>query len=519
VSRVGLAVVTLTGFVALSYEILWYRACSFASGGSPVTFGVLLFAYLLGIAWGARRAGRTCDAKDGAGDHGSLMRLARYLILANLCGFLVAPLLGVVCTIAPWPVAMVLVGVAAGLLGAVLPLISHFAIPADDRAGARLSYLYLGNIVGSASGSLVTGFVLMDHLPFAWISASLAGIGLLLSSALAMSAGSRLLGFGMASTAAVAALLCFVTAPILHAGMYERLQLKGDYDGQRFVHVVENRHGVIAVTEENLVIGGGVFDGVISTDIVDESRNWIARPYSLAAFHPEPKDALLIGLSAGPWAQVVAHLPGVERLTCVEINPGYCEIIERYPSMRSLLSNPRVEIEIDDGRRWINRHQDRKFDLIVQNTTWYWRGHSTHILSREYLDLCRRSLRPGGIMIINATGSRDVEKTCLEVFPYALRLYNAMVVSTAPLHFDRDRFRRALTTMRIDGVPVLDLSRPAHAARLEELLALGEGTTDLDRDRAIVYRPALEKHLEGWGVITDDNMLGEWRAVRWWPDK
>ncbi|MAG56950.1 MAG: hypothetical protein CMJ83_11705 [Planctomycetes bacterium] len=516
---IALFVVTLTGFVALSYEILWYRACSFASGGSPVTFGVLLFAYLIGIAWGARRAGRRCRDEDASGDSRQLLRLAVYIALANLCSFLVAPLLGVVCTFAPWPLAMVLVGISAGLLGAVLPLVSHFAIPADDRAGARLSYLYLGNIVGSAAGSLLTGFVLMDGLGFAGISSLLLAVGMLLAAALAVASSSDVRRFAVAGSIVAVAAIGIVLRDPVHVGLYERLKFKSSYDGQRFVHVVENRHGVIAVTDDGLVVGGGVFDGVVSLDLMDESRNWIARPYVLPAFHAAPKEVLLIGLSAGPWAQVVVNLPGVERLTCIEINPGYLEIIKRHDVVSSLLTNPKVKIEVDDGRRWINRHPERKFDLIVQNTTWYWRGHSTHILSREYLEMCKSRMNPNGVMILNATGSPDVQKTCLDVFDHGLRLYNTMVVGPDPLSFDGDRLRQALTTMRIDGRRVLDPSIPAHQTRLEELVALGAGTTDLDRDRAIVYRDVLDPYLRGWKVITDDNMQGEWRALRWWPDK
>jgi len=40
----------LGGFIALSYELLWFRAYSFFSRGAPGTFGLLLGGYLLGIA-------------------------------------------------------------------------------------------------------------------------------------------------------------------------------------------------------------------------------------------------------------------------------------------------------------------------------------------------------------------------------------------------------------------------------------------------------------------------------------
>ena len=77
----------------------------------------------------------------------------------------------------------------------------------------------------------------------------------------------------------------------------------------------------------------------------------------------------------------------------------------------SLLDNPKVEIVIDDGRRWLNRHPERKFDAIIQNTTWYYRPNVTNLLSREYLALVAAHLREGGVIMYNTTGSLRVQRT------------------------------------------------------------------------------------------------------------
>jgi spermidine synthase len=47
---VACALVGLSGFIALSYEIFWFRVFAFASGGAAPAFSLLLGAYLLGIA-------------------------------------------------------------------------------------------------------------------------------------------------------------------------------------------------------------------------------------------------------------------------------------------------------------------------------------------------------------------------------------------------------------------------------------------------------------------------------------
>ncbi len=57
--------------------------------------------------------------------------------------------------------------------------------------------------------------------------------------------------------------------------------------------------------------------------------------YVVGALHPAPREVLMVGLASGSWAQVVAHLPGVERFTIIEINPGYVDDVSKHPETRS----------------------------------------------------------------------------------------------------------------------------------------------------------------------------------------
>ena len=69
----------------------------------------------------------------------------------------------------------------------------------------------------------------------------------------------------------------------------------------------------------------------------------------MSAFHPAPRRVLMIGLSGGAWAEVVANHPQLEELVVVEINPGYLKLIPRYRVVAGLLANPRVKIVITTG--------------------------------------------------------------------------------------------------------------------------------------------------------------------------
>ena len=68
------------------------------------------------------------------------------------------------------------------------------------------------------------------------------------------------------------------------------------------------------------------------------------------------------------------------------------EIAADLPEVASVLSNPKVSIVTDDGRRWLRLHPDRKFDAIVSNTTWHFRANVTNLLSAEFLDLIGQHL-------------------------------------------------------------------------------------------------------------------------------
>lgn len=508
--------VALTGFVALSYEIIWYRAYAFASGNHPTGFGLLLGFYLTGIAIGSLASRAYCRSGDQVGNPRQIKSLAVYLLVANTISFLVVPCLAWTVTFTWWFVSFVLVWLAAAMLGATLPLISHFAVQPDHKAGAGLSYLYLANIVGSSAGSFLTGFVLFDLWSLGGVALFQLCVGVLVAAGMYVYAG----GFSRASFLRAVSTSCVligglsVSMPTLYGNIYEKMQFGRDYDhSPRFTQIVENRHGVITVTEDGQVYGGGAYDGRITADLVDD-QNWIVRAYAISAFHPNPRHVLMIGMATGAWAQVIAHMPGVEKLTVIEINPGYLDIIAQYPEVRSVLTNPKVEIVIDDGRRWLQRNPHLQFDVIVQNTTWHWRAHATNILSKEYLELTKSRLGPGGLLMYNTTWSDDAQRTAVEVFPFAVRLFNCVVASSTPVVWDGDRLRAALTAWEIDGRPVLDLSIAAHRTRLDQILKVHDTLAQTPKKEGLESAESLLVRTKDATVITDDNMASEWAFLR-----
>jgi spermidine synthase len=494
----------LSGFVALSYELLWYRAFSYASGGTADAFGLMLGAYLAGLALGSWAAGRACATSDPTRRHALLRTLGWLTLAGNVAGFLLVPAVAWLITKGhSWRALTSLVGVASLGLGTVFPFVTHLWIDPAGRVGRGVSLLYLFNILGSTAGSLLTGFVFMDHASFGTIAVGIGALGAATAGIVfaAAPAGGRSRAAGLAAAAA-AILLLPAAGDRLFDRTYERLHFKTAFTkDSRFAHVVETKSGVITVTPEGRIFGGGIYDGAFNTSLRDE-LNVIIRAYALAELHPAPKDVLMIGLSSGSWATVVANHPGVERLTIVEINPGYLQLLPKYPAVAGLLSNPKVRIEIDDGRRWLVRNRDRRFDAIVSNTTFHWRSNGTNLLSREYLELIRSRLKPGGVYYFNTTGSRRVQVTAANAFPHALRIMAFLALSESPIRMNLDRLREALWTYPWEGRTALDRSNPADVALMDKLIASLAAQRE-PRESILAQTPAPAE-------ITDDNMGTEW---------
>jgi spermidine synthase len=291
-------------------------------------------------------------------------------------------------------------------------------------------------------------------------------------------------------------------------GVYERLTLKQQYTaGEHFAHVVETRSGMVAVANNGTIYGGGIYDGVVNTDLRHDELNGIHRAYMIGAVHPSARRVLFIGLGSGAWANVLADHPDVESLTVLEINPAYVTMLGFYPNVAALTKKPNVHIEIDDGRRWLSHHPEARFDLIISSTTFNWRSNATSLLSTEFLDLVRQRLNPGGVLLINSTGSGRVQLTVARAFPYVWRISGLMAASESPIALDFARARAQMANYRVDGRLALNMSAPEDRVILDDVLRAA--TSDVEPRASVLSRLG---HLT---PITEDNMGTEWFLSRY----
>ncbi|MGA8617870.1 MAG: fused MFS/spermidine synthase [Candidatus Sulfotelmatobacter sp.] len=512
----ALGCAAFSGFAALSYEILWYRVLAFGLGDTAAGFALLLGAYLFGLAIGSRFIERSSHSRKG---ETAASTLSAVMFVSSIAAFAVSPLSAwAVKFTSPdhigssWPGSVILlpVCISASFFGATFPLLAHVSVNPTGRAGASLSYLYAANIIGSTLGTLLVGYVLMDYLSVYQISILLLVGGVIFAAAVfKISARPQVRLKPAFALAGIATTLLIVLAGPLFSTLYDRLLFKNKYPALHFHEVIETRSGTIGVTPDGTVFGGGVYDGRFNVDLLHDV-NMIVRPYALSAFQRAPHRVLMIGLGSGSWAQVLANHPQVENVTVVEINPGYLKLISEQPTVATILRNPKVHIVIDDARRWLSRNPQTKYDAILMNTSFYWRNHSSNLLSVEFLQIARKHLEPSGVLFYNATGSDDVLATASTVYPYVLRFLNCVAVSDSPLIFDRDRWRAVLLSYVIDGKHVVDASDPKQLHKLDDIVGIPQDPTGRSSN-SFENNDQLRSRLQNRLIITDDNMGSEWR--------
>jgi spermidine synthase len=124
-----------------------------------------------------------------------------------------------------------------------------------------------------------------------------------------------------------------------------------------------------------------------------------------------------------PFDEVVAALGRTgERelgLQVVELDPDVVDVARRYFHLPAS-----VPVDVEDGRRWLERH-DRRFDVIAIDA-YYSDAVPFHMTTKEFLELVRSRLNPGGVVVANVIGAlrgpgsnflRSVYRTYRSVFP------------------------------------------------------------------------------------------------------
>jgi spermidine synthase len=118
-----------------------------------------------------------------------------------------------------------------------------------------------------------------------------------------------------------------------------------------------------------------------------------------ALLHPKPRSVLVVGFGAGVTAGSFVLHPEVRRIVICEMERMIPPVATRYfaKENNNVLNDPRVEMVYDDARHYVLTTRE-KFDVITSDPIHPWVKGSATLYSKEYFDLVKQHLNPGGIV-------------------------------------------------------------------------------------------------------------------------
>ena len=487
------AVYALTGAVALGLEVVFFRLIDTVMRSNSYSFAHVLTLYLLlfagGAALGARFVGRTrrperwflwlqCGA--GAAALTGVLLLVVPLRLPEFMGIrpfletyfggdglasgfeslstpgntkrllfanLIAPLL--------------VMGGPVLLLGASFPFIQAVVARRVDTLGRRTGTLLFSNIAGNVAGTLLVGFVLLDRLGTSTTLRLLSGLLLLPGlAAAAMSRGRRRAGLALVAVAVVGTQIWVFPSNRVLYGFLQTADLDAGFE------VFEERSCV------NTLVRRGDLDVLSINGASQNAYPWddfhVLIGLAPALLHPGPERAMALGLGMGGTTYGIAQDRRIDRVDTVEICGGQLDTLRsmtgRSPEIAAMLADPRVDLQVGDGRKYLLR-AGRDLDLVTVDTLRPTSGYSGNLYSTEFYELVKSRLREKGLFAQWKPTERTLHGI-RRVFPHVMVLSGAqsyggsefVVAGTQPIEFDRITVRARLAAITGSGAFSPELS-------------------------------------------------------------
>jgi spermidine synthase len=438
--------VAFSGFAALGAEVVWTRLLSLLLGASVYTFSIILAVFLLGLGIGSAAGSAIAKRRvDSRGAFGACQMLAAaavawsaYMLIQQLPYWPIGtPLTG-----NPWSSFQVdlfrsawAILPAACFWGASFPLALASIAERDHDAGRLAGNVYTANTAGAIAGALTFGFAFAQlgaqraQQALLGVSAA-AGLFIFLTNGGAFRRKARAWA-ALVSASGVLVLLSWTIAPVpsdlIGYGRFTARTLStrdpvtGATFKPNFLYTAEGLNASVAVSQtsagqRNFHVSGKI---EASTEPRDMRLQRMLGHLS-ALSHPRPRSVLVVGFGAGITAGTFVTYPDIERIVICEIEPLIPSIVAKYFAAQNghVAEDSRVEIVYDDARHFLLTTHE-KFDVITSDPIHPWVKGAATLYSREYLELARAHLNPGGVIsqwVPLYQSSVEVVKSALATF-------------------------------------------------------------------------------------------------------
>ena len=444
------AAVALAVFVAgaavLAVEIAASRVLAPFFGNSLYVWGALIGVVLTALAIGYWAGGALADRAPR-------LTLLLGAIAIGACAVLAVPILDdrILEAVVSWnpgpranPVVatIALFGLPSVVLAMVTPIAVRLSVEAVARVGATAGRLFAISTAGSIVGTFATAFWLIPEFGTDQLLGFVAA-ALFLAATLVAAAQWR----AVTAVAGLAATVAAVIAAFALAPATSGIVLSAE-SVQNWSPLYRSRGGVA----EQAPTSAEGYDLVYRKDtayhrlaVMDDldtrylrfsssfqSGMWLKDPFATRftytdyfdlglAYNPSTRKVLFIGLGGGSAPKRMWRDFPRLRIQVAELDPEVVKVAYRY--FRLPRSN-RLSVTVQDGRRFL-ASDDRKWDLIALDA-YYADSVPFHLTTREFLELVRDRLNPGGVVVVNAIGAvrgssskllRAFYRTYRSVFP------------------------------------------------------------------------------------------------------
>lgn len=172
------------------------------------------------------------------------------------------------------------------------------------------------------------------------------------------------------------------------------------FDVDRVLFEVGTGHQHLVIFENGQFGRVMALDGVIQTTERDEFfyHEMLAHVPILA--HGNVRRVLIVGGGDGGMLREVLRHPGIAHVTQVEIDAAVIEMSKQYLPGHSAgaYDDPRVNIVIDDGLRYVGASDDEPFDVVISDSTDPI-GPGEALYTPAFYAGCKRMLAPGGVLV------------------------------------------------------------------------------------------------------------------------
>jgi spermidine synthase len=488
-------VVFAAGAGTLSTEIAASRLLAPYFGNSTVVWANIIGLILVYLSLGYWLGGKLADRAPRPAVLGAIVLVAAAFIAAT--PFAARPILdaalrgfdsiSVGAVVGSFVAALALFAVPVTLLGAVSPFAIRLALTDVERSGTTAGSLYALSTVGSIIGTFVSALVAIQAFG---TQRTMIGTAALLAGCSVLLIGRR------AVPAAIGALALLLVPPgAIKASSGLLFERESPY---QYVSVVQWDDGtrVLQLNE------GVAYHSMWRRGFVLTGQYWDLFAMLPPLLDHSARDMLVIGNAGGTIARMYGLFYPRVAIDGVEIDPAVTEAGRRF---LGLDDNPRLHVYTADGRPFLERTHNR-YDLIVVDA--YRQPYVPfYLATREFFELARRHLRPGGILALNVAKvpgddrlTRAVDTTLLAAFPQVWR-WPALRFNDLVMALDRPVPRSILVRRAANVRGRLRLLLPTFRHGLVGAHRVGRVLTD---DRAPVEwltdRMLLEQIARGQGL-------------------